>query len=81
MASLIKGVWRQGVGGQALVISLSIIFGLGLFVVAVGYVCLVWALVLTHGFGIPALDVWSGVGVVLALLPFVAFAVLTRGRE
>ena len=81
MSSLIQNLWKQGVAGQALVVSLSIIFGLGLFFLAVGYVCAVWWLVLTHGFGIPALDVWSGVGVVLALAPFVGLVILTRGRE
>lgn len=74
-------MWKQGVAGQVFVVAVSIVFGLGLVILSVGYVCLAWWLVMTHGFGFQALDVWSGVGVVLALLPVIGLVVLTRGRE
>lgn len=72
MASLLRSMWKQGLSGQAFVCFIVVVGVVGVGMLATLYIMVAWDLVLSHAFGLPNLDVVSGLGILMIVAALVA---------
>lgn len=79
--NVLRTLSKQGPYGMALVTALTLVYGLGVATIAVGYVCLAWSAVVVHTFGGPPLDFFGGFGVCMVVSPIVGLVLLVTSKE